>query len=63
MPALNYILRIWEKILGEVSDLLPELQGALSLLEKVIRETQCVCTGTACDMRGPQERESERRGQ
>lgn len=63
MPALNYILRIWEKILGEVSDLLPELQGALSLLEKVIRETQCVCTGTECDMREPQERESERRGQ
>lgn len=33
--------------------MLPELQGAPSLLEKVIRETQCVCTGTECYMREP----------
>lgn len=53
MPASNCILRVKEKIIGEVLNLLPELQEVLSLLEKVIRETQCVSTGIEIGMKEP----------
>lgn len=53
MPASNCILRVKEKIIGEVLNLLPELQEVLSLLEKVIRETQCVSTGKEIGMKEP----------
>lgn len=52
MPASNCILRVKEKIIGEVLNLLPELQEVLSLLE-VIRETQCVSTGIEIGMKEP----------
>ena len=49
MPAFNYALKMAGKIIGEVLDLLPGFQDALSLLEKVIRKTQmCEHKGQPC---------------
>lgn len=48
MPASNYTLRMWGKIVGEVLDLLLELQGALPLGEDHQRNT-----GLESGMGGP----------